>query len=131
MSKANPIPEGRRMAGRVFLGLCLAVAGGLLLLNNLGSLPIGVDWRFWPVFLLALAGARMVERGVLRTGPHVLMLVGLFLLAASFDRDDLVERWWPLAIVWGGVLLTLKAVFTRRKPAECPSPCEDQPERQS
>lgn len=126
MSRKDPIPEGRRMAGRIFLGLCLAAAGGLLLLNNLGALPVHVDWRFWPVFLLALAGARMVERGVLRSGPHVLAMVGLFLLAVSFERDDLIERWWPVAIVWGGILLTLKAVFPKLKTR----PSEDQPEGQ-
>jgi hypothetical protein len=125
----EPIPEGRRIAGRVFLGLCLAVAGVLLLLNNLGSLPYNFDWRFWPLFLAALAGARMVERGVLRTGPHVLVLVALFLLAVSFERDDLLERWWPLSVVWFGVLMTLRAVLS--KPKQASPPCEDEPERQS
>jgi hypothetical protein len=130
MKKARePIPEGRRIAGRVFLGLCLAVAGTLLLLNNLGSLPYNVDWRFWPLFLAALAGARMVERGVLRTGPHVLVLIALFLLADSFDRRYLLERWWPLSVVWFGVLMTLRAFFSRPKTA--PPACEDEPERQS
>jgi hypothetical protein len=128
MSKLHPIPENRRLAGRVFLGLCLAVAGALLLMNNLGTLPFNVDWRFWPVFLMALAGARMVECGILRGGPHVLLMVALFLLAVSFERDDLLERWWPVTIVWGGILLTLKAAF--QKPKLAPGPCEDQTERQ-
>lgn len=128
MNKLHPIPEGRRLAGRVFLGLCLAVAGALLLMNNLGTLPFSVDWRFWPFFLMALAGARIVERGILRTGPHVLIMVALFLLAVSFERDDLLERWWPVTIVWGGILLTLRAVFQKQKQAA--GPCEDQTERQ-
>jgi hypothetical protein len=125
----EPIPEGRRTAGRLFLGLCLAGAGALLLLNNLGSLPVQVDWRFWPMLLIALAGARMVERGALRNGPHVLIMVALFLLAFNFERDDLVERWWPVSIVWGGILMTLKAAL--RKPKPDPGPCEDQNEGQA
>lgn len=122
---AESIPPGRRMAGRVFLGLCLAAGGLLLLLNNLGSLPLQLDWRLWPLFLVALAGARMVERGVLRGGPHALILVALFLLAVGYERDDLIDRWWPLAIVWWGLLMTLKAVFL--KPKQAPPICEDQP----
>lgn len=123
--RSDPIPPGRRMAGRVFLGLCLAAGGALMLLNNLGSLPIHLDWRLWPLFLIALAGARMVERGVLRGGPHALVLVALFLLAVGYERDDLIDRWWPLAIVWWGLLMTLKAVFL--KPSQAPPTCDDQP----
>ena len=89
---ARPIPPGRRMAGRVFLGLCLAAGGAVLLLNNLGRLPVELDWRLWPLFLVALAGARMIERGALRGGPHALILVALFLLAAGYERDDLIHR---------------------------------------
>lgn len=122
---ATPISPGRRMAGRVFLGLCLAAGGALLLLDNLGSLPVHLDWRMWPLFLIALAGARMVERGVLRGGPHAMILVALFLLAVGYERDDLIDRWWPLAIVWWGLLMTLKAVFLKPRPA--PPTCEDQP----
>lgn len=129
MSRMEPIPEGRRMAGRIFLGLCLAAAGALLLVDNLGHLPFNLDWRLWPLFLVALGGARMVERGVLRSGPHILVMVALFLLAVFFERDDLLERWWPVSIVWLGILMTLKAVL--QKPKQDPRPCEDQKEGQA
>lgn len=134
MSRHEPIPEARRMAGKVFFGLCLAAAGLVLLLNNLGSLPLNMDWRLWPLFLAAIAGARMVERGFLRTGPHILVLVALFLLAVSFERDDLIERWWPIAVVWIGTLITLRALFARPKPpqpAAEPIPYDPQEERPS
>ena len=130
MKSAHPIPESRRMAGRIFLGLCLAAAGATLLLNNLGRLPEGYDWRLWPLFLSFLAGARMVERGALRTGPHFLMMVSLVLLAASFEREDLVERWWPLAIVWAGLLITARAALRKPQPAPPPSTCDDPSVRQ-
>ncbi len=122
---ARPIPPGRRMAGRVFLGLCLAAGGAVLLLNNLGRLPVELDWRLWPLFLVALAGARMIERGALRGGPHALILVALFLLAAGYERDDLIHRWWPIAVVWWGLLMTLKALLPAPRPS--PETCEDQP----
>lgn len=122
MNKRQPIPEARRMAGKVFFGVCLAAAGLLLLLNNIGQLPVNLDWRLWPLFLAALAGARMVERGLLRTGPHVLVMVSLFLLAATYEREDLIERWWPIAVVWIGALIALRAVAGRIQPAEPPCP---------
>ncbi len=133
MKPRQPVPEGRRMAGRVFFGLCLAATGALILLNNLGRLPAGLDWRLWPLLLSFLAVARMVERGFLRMGPHLVLMLSLVLLAGSFEREELVEQWWPLAVVWGGVLVTLRALFFRRAPVpapDLPCACDDRSERQ-
>ncbi len=126
MSRAQGVSPGRRAAGRVMLGLCVIAAGAALLLNNLGVLHVEIGYRLWPLILVALGLAKLVEKGVLSGGGHWLILVGLFLLAGFLEREDLIERWWPLAIVWMGGLISARALLTARPQAP---PCEDQPQR--
>jgi hypothetical protein len=126
MSRNRNIPPGRRAAGRVMLGLCLLAAGILLLLANLGHLPFTVSYRLWPLILVALGLAKLVEKGLLSFGGHWLIALGLFLLAGFLEREDLIERWWPLAVVWVGGLVSARALAASRRTAP---PCEDQIER--
>lgn len=42
-------------------GVALMVAGGLLLADNFGGLPLGLQ-RFWPLALVAVGAALIVER---------------------------------------------------------------------
>jgi hypothetical protein len=126
MSRLNTIPPGRRAAGRVLLGLCVIAAGGALLLSNLGLLPFEVSYRLWPLILVALGLAKLVEKGALAGGGHWLILLGLFLLAGFLEREDLIERWWPLVVIWIGLLISARALVASRPK---PPVCEDQPER--
>lgn len=126
MSRTKELGPGRRAAGRVLLGLCVIAAGAALLLNNLGLLQVEIGYRLWPLILVALGLAKLVEKGALSGGGHWLILLGLFLLAGFLEREDLIERWWPLAIVWMGGLISARALLAARPKAP---PCEDQPER--
>ena len=126
MTRVYDIPPARRAAGRVLLGLLVIAAGAALLLSNLGLLHFEVTYRLWPLILVALGLAKLVEKGFLRVGGHWLILLGLFLLAGFMEREDLIERWWPLAIVWIGLLISARAVLA---PRPKPPVCEDQIER--
>ena len=126
MSRVKDIPPGRRAAGRVMLGLCVIAAGAALLLSNLGLLHFDVSYRLWPLILVALGLAKLVEKGALCGGGHWLILLGLFLLAGFAEREDLIERWWPMAVIWIGLLISARALASSRPK---PPVCEDQPER--
>lgn len=126
MNRKPDIPPGRRAAGRVLLGLCVIAAGAALLASNLGLMPFEISYRLWPLILVALGLAKLVEKGALSGGGHWLILLGLFLLAGFLEREDLVERWWPLAIIWAGLLISARAWLNQRRNAPV---CEDQPER--
>jgi hypothetical protein len=126
MNRYRDIPPGRRAAGRVLLGLLVIAAGAALLMSNLGLLHIEAGYRLWPLILVALGLAKLVERGVLSGGGHWLIFLGLFLLAGFMEREDLIERWWPLAVVWIGLLISAKALLPRRPRSPA---CEDQTER--
>ena len=126
MSRFHDIPPGRRAAGRVLLGLCVIAAGAALLLGNMGLLHFEVSYRLWPLILVALGLAKLVERGALSGGGHWLILLGLFLLAGFLEREDLIEHWWPLAVIWIGLLISARALLAPRRSAP---PCEDQSER--
>jgi hypothetical protein len=126
MNRIKEIPPGRRAAGRVLLGLCVIAAGGAMLLGNLGLLQLDFSYRLWPLILVALGLAKLVEKGALSGGGHWLILLGLFLLAGFLEREDLIERWWPLAVIWIGLLVSARALVASRPK---PPVCEDQPER--
>jgi Domain of unknown function (DUF5668) len=126
MRRFHDIPPGRRAAGRVLIGLCVIAAGAALLMSNLGLLHLEVSYRLWPLILVALGLAKLVEQGALRGGGHWLILLGLFLLAGFLEREDLIERWWPLAVVWIGLLISARALLAPRPKAPV---CEDQTER--
>ena len=125
MSRMQDIAPGRRAVGRILLG-CLAIVAGLLLLgHNLGYFTIQVSYRLWPLILVALGLVKLVEKGPLSGGGHWLVFLGLFLLAGFLEREDLIERWWPLAVIWFGLLVSARALIPGRRPAVC----EDQSER--
>ncbi len=124
-----------RFTAKLVMGLLFMAFGAAFLLHNLGILDADQTLRFWPLALVALGLERIFSRGFLRaTGGHVLILVGAALQLGFLEREYLLEKWWPLAIVWIGLIFTLRALWPAPK-AEPPQAdgafCQDSNERQS
>ncbi|MCE1230191.1 MAG: DUF5668 domain-containing protein [Firmicutes bacterium] len=102
---------------KIVFGVLLVIFGGLLLLHNLRVVEVNQALRYWPLALVALGVARLISRGfLLGKGGHVLILLGVFFQLLILGREDIIDRWWPMAVVWMGLVITLRALWPTRKP---------------
>jgi hypothetical protein len=130
------IPErSTRFTTKLVIGILFMAFGAAFLLHNLGILDADRTLRFWPIALMVLGLERLFSRGFLRaTGGHILILVGIGLQLGFLEKEYLLEKWWPLGVVWMGLILTLRALWPRPKPKPIQPPepfCQDSIERPS
>lgn len=130
------IPErSTRFTTKLVIGILFMAFGAAFLLHNLGILDADRTLRFWPIALMVLGLERLFSRGFLRaTGGHILILVGIGLQLGFLEKEYLLEKWWPLGVVWMGLILTLRALWPRPKPEPIQPPepfCQDSIERPS
>jgi hypothetical protein len=92
-------------------GIALIAAGLLLGLEKAGIAVPDQMFRLWPLLLLLLGAARLHARGLFTTGGHVLLFLGACFLAVQF-APDLAERFaGPAALLWLGVIISLRALW--------------------
>lgn len=132
----HDIPERKsHFTTKLVIGVLFMAFGVAFLLHNLNIVDVDRTLQFWPLALIILGLERLFTRGFLRaTGGHILILVGLGLQLASLEKEFLLEKWWPLGIVWLGLVITLRALWPKSKPApvqEQDSFCQDSNERLS
>jgi len=101
--------SGSVSPGLIF-GLAIIAIGVLFLLDNFG-VPVGFLWSYWPVLLIAVGLAKVVDSQDTsgRTGGAIIMLVGVVLIADKIHLPFLnnVSLWalWPLAIIVFGFMM--------------------------
>jgi hypothetical protein len=101
-------------SGRFFFGLVLLVLGSLYLLDNFGFIFIGHISRYWPVLLILLGIARLLDYdGTSRHGTGVgwIFLGAWFLVSINgmFGLD--FHNSWPILIIGWGISLLWKALY--------------------
>ena len=100
---------------KLVLGLGIIAVGLIMVLDNLHLYD---GWRllnWWPVFLVAFGIAHLVRDGILSVGGHVWLGFAVAGFIQQFGPWGLLDRWWPIFVVWGGLLLTLRAIFPQPK----------------
>ncbi len=108
-----------RYSFRLVLGLGAIAVGMAMLLDRQGLLPAWMVLRWWPLLLMALAASRFLDRGfVWGSGGHVLLWLGIIGLLGETGHDDLVRQWWPLILVYFGMLMALRS-FVPEPPKRC------------
>jgi predicted membrane protein len=109
------------MSPRVVFGLMVVAFGLAMLLDNLNVLSALALLRFWPVGLLLVGVAYMVQADGRseRIFGGILTAVGVvFVLEIFFGIEVQIWRWWPLAIVAFGALVIAKAFRPEEPPAK-------------
>jgi hypothetical protein len=104
------------------------IAVGLLLMGT--SFHFYDGWHlltWWPVVLVLFGLARLAQDGPLSLRGHIWLGFSVAGFIQQFGPWGLLDRWWPIFLVWGGLIVTLRAIFPQpkrvRKPkADPPSP---------
>jgi hypothetical protein len=103
-------PDSGSISASLIFGLAIVAVGVIFLLDNFG-VPVGFLWGYWPVILIAVGLAKVIDSGETsgRTGGAIIMLVGLVLIADKIHLPFLNNRnlWdlWPLAVIALGFML--------------------------
>jgi len=103
-------PDSGAVSGGLIFGFAIVAIGVLFLLDNFG-VPVGFLWGYWPVILIAVGLAKVVDskETSARTGGAIIMLVGLVLVADKVHLPFLNNRnlWdlWPLALIALGFMM--------------------------
>jgi predicted membrane protein len=104
-----PDPDSGSISAGLIFGFAIVAIGLLFLLDNFG-VPVGFLWSYWPVILIAIGLAKVVDsrETSARTGGAIIMLVGLVLIADKIHLPFLnnVSLWqlWPLALIAFGFM---------------------------
>lgn len=107
--RAAESDSGSVSPGLIF-GLAIIAIGVLFLLDNFG-IPVGFLWSYWPVILIAVGLAKVVDSRDTsgRTGGAIVMLVGLVLIADKIHLPffNNISLWslWPIAIIVFGFMM--------------------------
>jgi predicted membrane protein len=127
-----PDPNGGSVTPGLVLGLAIIAIGVLFLLDNFGF-PVGMLWSYWPVILVAVGLAKLVDArdhsG--RSAGAILMIVGLIFLADKIHLPFLngINLWslWPLAIIAVGAVMLWGALDGNRGYRSGRSPMDRNP----
>lgn len=120
----NPAPHrpSRPFTAALVAGLACIALGIALLLDRMHMVSLDQSLRFWPLVLVLMGIQKLVGRGFLGSaGGHVLILVGLGLQAAFLEHWTWVDNGWPIAVIWVGLVITLRAL----RPAKPEPVCQD------
>jgi len=110
--------------GSLATGLVLIAVGGALLLDRLAWVDfggLGGLWRYWPLIVIALGLAKLIDARSRRGRGSGLWLMGLggWMLVSSLGLFGFGwHNSWPLLIILVGLSVVLRSVFEDREPLE-------------
>ena len=108
-SKRLRLPMG------VAFGLILICLGVAFMLNNLGLIYIEDVLRFSPCALIVMGLVRLLNRGFFNIWGQILVIGGFLLQIAVLRCDVAVHLWWPVLLIWIGILVVIKAFIPKKE----------------
>lgn len=109
-------PERRPLfSTKLVFGLTVLAVGLILMADSLRWYDAWHLLTWWPLALAAFGLARMVQDGPLSVRGHVWLAFAAAGFIQQFGPWGMLERWWPAFIIWGGVVVTLRAIFPQPK----------------
>jgi len=111
----NPQERTPLFSTKLVFGLTVIALGLILMADSLHWYDAWYLLNWWPVALAAFGLARLVQDGVLSLRGHVWLAFSVAGFIHQFGPWGLLERWWPVFLVWGGIIVTLRAIFPQPK----------------
>ncbi len=112
--------QTRNAGSALVSGLIIIAIGLVLLLGEFGLLRVEFVWHLWPVILVLVGGAKLVNGHDPsdRIWGFFLGLVGLLLLLHEFGKFPWgLGQIWPLFIIGGGAAVLWRAVDPKERAA--------------
>jgi hypothetical protein len=106
-------PKRPRFPSGVIFGLAFIYVGVASLLHNLFIIHIEDVLQYSPCVFIAFGLARLWNRGILNVWGQILLNGGILLQVAFLSRHRM-ETWWPLLVIWIGVLVVIKAFLPKK-----------------
>jgi len=109
------IPKG------IIFGLILIGLGAAFMLHNLYCIHIEDVLIYWPCALIVAGLVRIWNRGFFSIWGQILLMGGallqLALLQNYYDSVyfSFIEMWWPVVMIWVGLLITVKAFLPKKR----------------
>lgn len=112
---------------KLVFGLLVIALGLILMADTLRWYDAWHLLTWWPLALTAFGLARLAQDGILSLRGHVWLGLSVAGFMSQFGPWGLLERWWPAFLIWGGIIVTLRAIFpqpkrTRKSKQGLPSP---------
>ena len=100
---------------KLVFGLLVIAFGLILMADRLRWYDAWHLLNWWPLALAAIGLARLVQDGPLSLGGHIWLGFSVAGFIQQFGPWGLLDKWWPVFLVWGGIIFTLRAVFPQPK----------------
>mgnify|MGYP000954927024 FL=1 len=100
---------------KLVFGLTVIALGLIFLADSMRWYDAWHLLTWWPVVLAAFGLARLAQDGILSLRGHIWLVFSVAGFISQFGPWGLLERWWPVFLVWGGIIVTLRAIFPQPK----------------
>ena len=100
---------------KLVFGLVVIALGLILMADSLHLYDAWYLLTWWPLALTAFGLARLIQDGPLSLRGHIWLGFSVAAFIQQFGPWGLLERWWPAFLIWGGAILTLRAIFPQPK----------------
>ncbi len=110
-------PQERRplFSVKLVFGLTVIALGLIFMADSLRLYDAWHLLTWWPLALAAFGLARLAQDGPLSLRGHVWLAFSAAGFVHQFGPWGLLERWWPAFLIWGGAIVTLRAIFPQPK----------------
>ncbi|MCE1203612.1 MAG: DUF5668 domain-containing protein [Holophagaceae bacterium] len=105
---------------KLVFGLTVIALGLIFLADSMRWYDAWHLLTWWPLVLAAFGLARLAQDGILSLRGHIWLVFSVAGFISQFGPWGLLERWWPVFLVWGGLIVTLRAIFPQPKRAKRP-----------
>jgi len=120
----NPQERSPIFSPKLVFGLTVIALGLILMADSLRWYDAWHLLTWWPLVLAAFGLARLTQDGPLSLRGHIWLGLSVAGFLHQFGPWGLLERWWPAFLVWGGLIVTLRAIFPSPKRTR---PAKDEP----
>jgi len=101
-------PRAGAIQPRLLIGLAILALGALLALESLDVFHLHIRWsEYWPVILIVLGLARILQPGRRRGGGFIMLFIGGWFLVRNLTGYDLDRFFIPFLLLFVGASIVL------------------------